>query len=246
MDRGWLFVIGAALTGAAIGVASTRKRGTLGAIRDRERAHPVIEPELDAAEERARAAGARGELTFIGAGAEGIVFCDEAERAFKVGRKGSSLRDEAAWLRAAARVPYAKDHVPRDVRYHAAQDVISRECLKPADGDYRRAPKKLFDTYKRMVEAMRPYGHGRPEYKEDSFIRTRRGLILVDAGYAPRHGRALVQDALDVANGRVEASKQDINDLAFAIRWERGDTIPESIANRLLRRLKAIEPSVEL
>ncbi len=241
--QGLLLVGGGVATGIA--AAHATKRRPLGEAKGRSRAPRLIADELDGAEQRAVDAGARGELTYIGAGAEGITFCDEAGRAFKVGRgTRSSLRDEAQWLKMASQIPNIKDHVPRGVRYDAANDVIVRECLVAKDTP--RPPKKLWKLYERMVAVMAPYGYGKPEFKEDSFVMTRRGPILVDAGFAIRRGRELVKEALDAANGRVKLDAQSMRDLAWALRMERDSTIPAASANRVLRRLKAIEPSVEV
>jgi hypothetical protein len=65
-----------------------------------------VPDERDASEyiERARAAGAQGELRYIGAGAQGYVFADERGHAFKVARFDTPtshrlLSEEYHWLR---------------------------------------------------------------------------------------------------------------------------------------------------
>jgi hypothetical protein len=257
--RPWLgLVIGLALTGATAGMmlATTRKRKPLGAVvREREHAPKVIEDEIDEAATRAEHAGAKGELEFIGVGMTGIVFCDQAGRAFKVSRKhrkegaqSTAIKEEAAWFQQAAQVPGVKEHVPRDVSYDDRNHVLVRECVRAAPGrDRRRNEKKLFELHQRIRSAMGVYGWSAPEFKPDSYVYTRRGPILVDGGFANRQGHALVRDVLDVLNDRRALAKHErLSSLAFDLRIERGRTIPVDIANRLLKRMQAIDPSVEL
>lgn len=250
----WLGVLLGALTIGGLSVAAVavdrRRRGLAGV---REQVPPSmrkhIDDEIDDAEARARRAGAQGELTFIGAGQTGIVMCDERDHAFKVARKGAeqTVRDEASWMAAADKIPGVREHVARDTRFDRDANVLVRECVKPVKDRWRVNETKLFDLYKRIVATMRPYGYGRPEYKPDSFVYTRgRGPVLVDASFAPLHGRELVRDVLNVLNNRREPRKTEIQDMAFALRWERGDTVPADVANRLLHRLKERDPTVEL
>ncbi len=240
-------VLGLALVGTAIGLRS-RRRSRLGDVQNRDRAHPAIVPELDDAEQRARAAGARDRrLTYIGAGAEGITFCDDAGQAYKVGRHKSSLAPEAEWLKTASTISAIKQHVPRGVRFDKNNNVIVRECLVARESERRPNEKRVWGTFHRITKAMEPYGYGRPEYKPDSLVMVRgRGPVLVDAGFAVRRGHPLTRDALDVINGRKKLSSIDITSLAWEIRMERGSTIPEPVANKLLKRLKALDPAVEL
>lgn len=250
--RRWIgLALGVGLLGAAAAVAGGRRRELAG-VRNAEYARGPIVDELDGAERRARAAGARGELEYAGAGAEGIVLCDESGKAFKVGRPGrGGLHNEAAWFRRAMQIPSVRPHVARFYRYDDEHDVLVRECVRPSEHRERSVgrrvdEKRLHALHERIAKAMQPYGYGRPEYKPDSYVYSRRGPILVDAGFAVKFGRELVRRALDVANGRAKLDKQRINDLAWELRMERGESIPEPIANRLLKRLQQIEPSVEL
>lgn len=242
-------LVGLGLVGAAISFGSRRKTRRLGAVKHKEHAHPAIKAELDVAEQRARAAGARDrELTYIGAGAEGITFCDDAGQAYKVGRhEQMPLKPEAEWLAMASKIPAIKQHIPRGVRFDAKNNVIVRECLVARQEQRRANDKKVWETFHRITKAMEPYGYGRPEFKPDSLVMVRgRGPVLVDAGFAVRRGRPLVRDALDVINKRTAMRDSEITTLAWEIRMERGSTIPEPIANRLLTRLKKLNPDVEL
>lgn len=249
------FLAGAATIGLAIGAASSRprrRRGLAGWREGYDKDFAASEEHVDELEKRIRGAGARGALTYVGAGAEGVTVCDEHGQAFKVGRTRSGaadgkhrLRDEAEWLMTASKIASIKQHVPRGVRYDATNDVIARECLVARSGS-RANSKRLWDLHQRMAAAIKPYGHGQPEYKNDAYVYTRRGPVLVDAGFAVKRGNKLVKEALDVANGRKKMNAFQIKELAWELRMERGETIPEAVANKVLRRLQAIEPGVEL
>lgn len=244
--------LGLGLAGAAIAISS-RRGSLLGAvaIKHREYAHRAVEDEIDDAAKRAHRAGAKGELEYIGAGMTGIVFCDEAGRAFKVARgdgDASTVEDEAAWLKKAGQIPGVREHVVRGVRYDRRERVLVRECVRPSPNRDRRVnERKLFALHERIGKRMRQYGWGSPEYKPDSYVYTReRGPVLVDAGFAHRRGHALVEYTLDLLNERRAWPKGERpSDVAWALRMERGESIPAPVANRLLARLKAIDPSVE-
>jgi hypothetical protein len=251
-------LIGLGLAGAAIGVAGRRRSG-LGeaSIRYREYAPKAVEPEIDEAAERAVKAGAKGRLEFIGAGMTGIVFCDEAERAFKVSRRSMkrpeqdtrTVEDEAAWLRKASNIPGVREHVVRGVRYDDKHDVLVRECVRPSPArDRRMNDRKLRNLHERIGKTMRAYGWGSPEFKPDSYVYTRdRGPVLVDAGFAHRRGQELVQHVLDVLNNRRSWRwLEKPADLAWELRMERGESIPAPVANKLIQRLQKLDPTVEL
>jgi hypothetical protein len=182
----------------------------------------------------------------------GVVFCDEAGKAFKVARgrpeESSVVAEEAAYLRQATKIPGVREHVARGVRYDDKERVLVRECVRPSPKRDRRVnEKRLFDLHQRIASRMKRYGWGSPEYKPDSYVYTRdRGPVLVDAGFAHRRGQALVEHVLDLLNERKPWPKYDRpTDVAWALRMERGDSVPEVVANKLLARLKAIDPNVE-
>lgn len=196
--------------------------------------------ELDDAAGRAVDAGAVGALTYQGAGATGIVFCDDRGRAFKVARRGreTSVSEEAEWLRRAEQVPGVREHVARGARYDAKSDVLVRECVAGPTGTSRQT-SKLFGLHKQIRSAMRPYGFLSPEFKEDSYVLARgRGPVLVDASSAIRVGGELVRYAQDVLAQRRPQTER-LEDIAFAVRAERGETIPAAVADKLLAKLRA-------
>ena len=222
----------------------------LGGIKNRDEINShtmrAIGPELDDAERRAYAAGATGDLEYIGAGMTGIVFCDERNKAFKVARNGdTAVAIEARWIAAANKI--IPEHVPKLFGFDRDQNVLVRECMRPVPRERSRwNERKLFALHERIGKTMHQYGWGRPEYKPDSYVYTQRGPVLVDAGFAVRRGRELVRETLDYLNGRRKLQPQERpTDIAWEIRMERGETIPPAVANKLLARLKAIDPNVE-
>lgn len=241
--------LGLVLVGAAVGLTAGRKRGGLAGVREQVPSSilRVIDSELDDAEDRARRAGATGELEFIGAGMTGIVFCDSSGRAFKVARGIGSLGEEATWLRLAAKMPSTSKHIVKGTRYDARNRVLVRECVRGKVGTWSQGTK-LRALHKRIEDETIQYGWTAPEFKEDSYINVRgRGPVLIDASMAHRVGRALVEDTLDVLAKRRELNKYErLADLAFALRIERDRTVPAAVANKLLMRLRERDPQIEM
>ena len=205
-----------------------------------DRALRTLGDELDDAALRAVEAGAVGDLTYQGAGATGVVLCDEQGRAYKVARRGreASVAEEAEWLRKAEQVPGVREHVARNARYDKKSDVLERECVPGAIGTSRQT-SKLFKLHKQIRSTMSPYGWLSPEFKEDSYVMARgRGPVLVDASSALRVGSELVKYAQDVLAGRRPQTER-LEDIAFAVRQERGGSIPEGVADKLLAKLRA-------
>lgn len=204
----------------------------------RQHVHKAIADEIDGAVERALAAGAKAPLEYIGAGAEGIVFCDPTQTAYKVGRGANSLADEAQFFRKATQVPGVKEHVAKFKRYDAKHNVIVRECVRGERVKWSQE-RKVYDLHRDIEKTMEPYGFLSPERKPDSWVLVRgRGPVLVDAGFATQVGHELVKHTLDVINGRSPRGAYESNEsLAFHIRNERDKTIPTKVANKILRRL---------
>lgn len=255
----WWAVLGAAAAVAAVGgaVLVRRRRRSLGAVTvDTDGVPAKYRDEVAAAAARAGAAGADGPLEYVGMGGEGVVFCDGAGRAYKVGRwrgpDASTLADEAAFLKKAGQIPTIKQHVAKFYAYDAANDVLVRECVRPKGerGKYARrnmpSDTDAWDMADRIGKVMRPYGFTAPERKPDSFVHVSgRGLVLVDAGFALKRGHELVKDALDVVNARRPATKRRAQDLVWALAAERGDSVPAKVADPLIARLRAQTPGLD-
>lgn len=225
-------------------IAEALARGRTPQITNRDqisdRTIAALGDELDEAARRAAAAGAVGDLEYQGAGATGIVFCDEHQTAFKVARRGreDSVSEEAEWLAKAAQVPGVREHVARGARYNKKHAVLVRECVRGSTGTPRQT-SKLFDLHKSIRSGMTPYGWLSPEFKEDSYVMTRgRGPVLVDASSAVRVGKELVRYAQDVLAGRRPQTER-LEDIAWAVRQERGTSIPEAVADKLLAKLRS-------
>ncbi|HSX23324.1 MAG TPA: hypothetical protein VLE97_11175 [Gaiellaceae bacterium] len=205
-----------------------------------DRTIAALGAELDEAADRAVAAGALGDLEYQGAGATGIVFCDERQTAFKVARRGreAAVAEEAEWLSRASQVPGVREHVAQGARYDGKHDVLVRECVRGSSGTARQT-SKLFDLHKDIRKGMSTYGWLSPEFKEDSYVIARgRGPVLVDASSAIRVGGELVRYAQDVLAGRRPETER-LEDIAWAIRQERGGSIPAAVADKLLAKLRA-------
>jgi hypothetical protein len=220
------------------------------AIVDAQYAPAAIASELQPAAARAMAAGARAPLTYLGAGATAIVFCDGRKHAFKVARIDRAqppsearanielLRDEAEWMTVAATVPSVRPHIARLYTYHPRLHVIEKECIEAAPLG-RRPKRSRWDLMQEIRAAMMPYGFGSPEYKDDSFVFSRgRGWVLVDAGFAIQVGARLVREAALVLAGKVPGlGRFDVESLAYSVRAEAGRTIAPARADRLSERL---------
>jgi hypothetical protein len=196
-----------------------------------------LKPERREAFTRAVRAGATLPLDYVGMGSTGIVFSDARGRAFKVARfpGESTVRKEAEFLRVASTLPEVRRNVARFRRWHAHEEVLEREHVR-AESRYRPTKIDRWTVYKAIVEAMKPYGFGPPEFKDDSFVYAKgRGWVLVDAGFALDRGRRLVLHAAEVL--RHPFNKWEAEHLAWAVRMERGGSIPPEIADRLERRL---------
>lgn len=248
----WGIILGAivlALGGVAFAKAFRRRvlgdglgRAALGAasLPSSERRHvpQTIEAEIDDAVTRAGAAGADGALEYMGAGGEGIVFC-QGETAYKVGRRGRSLLEEAEFLRKAGTLPRIGRHIAKFIRYDKDHQVIVRECVR---GERLRASQegKAYDLAEDIEKALVPYGFTAPERKPSSWVMVRgRGPVLVDGGYAHRVGHELVRHVLAVLDGRTPRLPWEKNtDLQYAVRAERDRTIPGPVAEKLLARLR--------
>ena len=207
-----------------------------------------ISDQLDDAVDRALAAGAVPPLEFVGAGMTGIVFCDANSTGYKVARHRSALflEDEAEWLDIANQIPGVREHVARFIQYNPMNYVLVRECVRMKRTDWWKRPTKLLELHNRIGNIMEQYGWSAPEFKEDSYVSTVRGPVLVDASMPHRLGRNAARFALDVLEGRRHlANPHDrLRDLAFYVRREvTAGALPRDIANRIIRRIAEQDPS---
>jgi hypothetical protein len=188
-------------------------------------------------------AGATPPLEYMGAGAEGVVFCD-AHFAYKVSRrKKALLSDEAEWLSVASQIPEVRPYVAAFERWDPEHGVIVRECIRGRHGAWN-AGKKVRELWDHVAPYMLAEGWTMPEFKEDSVVFDEDGRPkLVDAGFVSRVSNRLLAYIEDILDGKIERRElDDDSTLAFYIRREFGQKEPlnEERAHRLLARLYAL------
>lgn len=199
----------------------------------------IIESEFDEVVERALRSSAEPPLTYIGTGMTAIVFCDAPGMAYKVARGGPDerLRDEAEWLYAASGSSI-RDHVAGLFAYDADNDVILRECVTGAPGTWYKHGVVLRDLHDQIGQAMLPLGWTAPEFKEDSYVLSEAGPILVDASMAHRVGQRLLRYIEEVLAGRRRRKKSESDEtLAFDVRMEIDRSLTAAEAAPILARL---------
>ncbi len=185
----------------------------------------AIRSEVADAAARAVAAGAAGwALTYVGAGAEGIIFEDGSGRAFKVGRHNTrrSLFLEAEAL-SALQNSDVRRFVPEFFAYDDAHNVIVRELLEGRPGRWAD-DRILRGPYDAVAQALNAADFGPPEWKENSWIITLEGPKLVDLGFVhARRKRAGRYLKLAFANLPSTLTEMELLDLSFEI----GNTFTE-------------------
>lgn len=188
-----------------------------------------LHEELPDAVHRALQAGARVPLRYLGAGMTAIVFGDaegKGGRAYKVGRRPSSatnvrtLTTEAEWLADAQKVPAIRGLVVRHVAFRPDLLVIvNREVPRES----RPAGRDFWAVHQTIAAAMKTRGWGQPEYKDDSYVWTAKGPVLVDASSTLRFGPRLLAYARDIAEGRRPWLDESLRDLLWELRMEASD-----------------------
>ena len=174
-----------------------------------------------------------------------IVLCDARGHAFKIARDATNksfLDDEADWLAVASKTPGVREHVAKFIRYWPYYIVIERECPMPTLGYRRRDEHAIFDLHYDVIgKRMNRVGWTAPEFKQDSYVITDRGPILVDASMAQRIGKVLLRYTVDLLRGRRTTSDRP-SDYAYYVRREIGErTITERAAAPVLQALSILE-----
>lgn len=190
--------------------------------------------------ERARAAGAEGQLRYIGAGMQGYVFADARGHAYKVARFDTPschrlLSEEYHWLRDANGVPEIRRLVAKVYGYYPELGVLEREEVIGEPMRSWSDESRLTSVHEKIAHALRDRWTA-PEFKGDSYVRTSSGPVLVDAGFALRRGVLLINQAIQKLDGENVGETPD--ELAFAVRMESGRTIDPVTANDLATRLE--------
>lgn len=202
------------------------------------------EQEVRDATHRALAVGARPPLTFAGMGMTGTVLCDARGHAYKAARTyggrlsleaSTVLPDEAEWLETASNVPGVREHVAAYFGYYPEVGVLERECVQETDEPRGAYAVDLFEQHEQIKRQMLEHGWSAPEYKPDSYVETKdRGHVLVDAGFAQRHKRRLVDYVEDVLAGRRPWRDDSPEDLAWALRWDFREPRPSRVDELLV------------
>ena len=196
----------------------------------------IVLGDMDHIVERAMAAGAKAPLEYIGAGMTSVVLRSGAQ-SYKVARNLSPTRhanfeDEAEFFAACMRVAWVREHVA-ELRGFDAQRLVIVKAYVPRDPTMRLSQYEhsLWEVHKKIERLMLPHGWGAPEFKNDSYIPTARGAVLVDGTFTQRCGKTLLKYARDLLDGRRPWWTETPRDLGFALRMEVGRTLtPEEIA----------------
>lgn len=205
--------------------------------------HAAVRDEMADAVNRATQSGGVPPYTYVGAGAKGIVLRDRRGYALKVGRPFGdpvyrALEAEYEWLRDAATVwPEAVvrvyDFDPRNV-------VVCKAYVPGRP--YGWAPRSVSDQHRALCRQMEDLEWGCPEYKDDSYIQTPDGPVLVDADGPARLGSRLARFVGDWLVGRrPDASLGGLRDmLPFLVRREVMEgALPPATGDAILNALAA-------
>lgn len=214
-----------------------------------------VKDEIPDALRRARLAGARPPLRYVGAGMYGIVFCDPEGAAWKVARLGKeaterhadwmreSFAEEYEWLRDAGGSEI-RDHVARVYDFHPDEIVVERECVFGRPGGWADE-RRLAELHKRIEDVMVPIGWNAPEFKGDSYIIQEDGTPkLVDISMVQRLGRNLVGWIWEVLAGR-RLTQETWHSLAFyVLREMREGAVSEAEGCAVLEELVKRDPQI--
>lgn len=191
--------------------------------REMEYVPSVVRPEVDDAVRRALAAGAKPPLEYVGAGMVGLVLKDQKNRAFKVARHVSPLHFELLereyeWLRDAHRID--PERTVKPIRFDPENLVLIKEYVEGRP--YGWAPGSVHQHFSELAKRMEKLDWGAPEFKDDSYIQTEDGFVLVDAGMAQRLCQRFVRWLREVLNGKRHSWSVGTHpeDLAFLLRRE--------------------------
>ncbi len=207
-------------------LSTAQREGLEAVLPDLDSIPESILGEVPGAVHRALQAGARVPLRYLGAGMTAVVLGDAQGRAYKVGRHPHSptnvqtLTTEAEWLADAKKVPALSGRVVRFVRFiPQLLTIVNEEVVR----ENRPGGRDLWDTHQAIAALMKPRGWGPPEYKDDSYVWSAHGPVLVDASATLRFGPRLLRYALDIAAGRRPLHGERVADLQWELRMEAGE-----------------------
>lgn len=201
---------------------------------------PGVEEDMDDVWARAREISA-APLSYVGAGGSAVVL-RAGDLALKVARRRrpvyyALLEAEYEWLETAH--PLDPDHVVAPVAFLSEPIVLVKHYVEGRA--YGWAESNVHQWWQKMAKAMEALDWGMPEFKDDSFVRTETGFVLVDAGYAHRLCGRLVEWVDGIVSGRRHAwsiGALDREFLAFLVRREATEGCVEpAVAAEFERRL---------
>ncbi len=202
--------------------------------------HPAVVPQMDDVWARARTVTS-DPLEYVGAGASSVVLRD-GDRALKFGRWRaptiySMLETEGEFL--ADGHALDPEHVVRPRLFLADPLVLVKDYVPGRSFSW--LPQTAQDWFVDFTMKLQAINWGPPEYKEDSFVRTDTGFVLVDGGHASRLCSRLVrwvEDWLDGARHPWSVGALDESFLAFLVRREvQEGCVTDESARRVLGRL---------
>jgi hypothetical protein len=189
---------------------------------------------------RVRAVGAKS-LSYVGVGMTALIL-RENEVAFKVGRDVtpvtySWLEAEHEWLVDAHGVD--PSHVVRPLGWFPDQLVLVHDYVEGRPFGW--APREVHDHWLELAKSMLPLDWGMPEYKDDSYVKTETGFVLVAATMANRLcGRlvAWLEEYLEGTRNPWTVGSLSHDTLAFLVRREVSEgCVDPAIGARLEARL---------
>jgi hypothetical protein len=200
----------------------------------------LIRAEWPLVQARLESLGLTGEFRYLGAGASAVVLLGPEGDAYKVARSEFAiemLSAEYEYLTSMQESAVGAS-LPRPLGFQ--NGVLVREGIPGRAGGW--GTRGLRELYDRIVAESRAREWTAPEFKEDSFIITDDGrIVMVDVGYANpignRHARK-VEDRLDAGELFTE---REARDAAWGLRMDAADGLVSPARARALQaRLEAL------
>ena len=137
-------------------------------------------------------------IRYFNGGAEGVIYTDQSNKLFKVGRS-KSLENEAK----ACNVLFKHGLSPKLFHYNPKTNVLVREKVNGHVGRWADQ-KKVWVVYEKIVDILKQNGFTKPEFKEDSFVIDGDDVKMVDIGFT-----GLRDDRLAKSLAKIDFSKTD-------------------------------------
>lgn len=157
-------------------------------------------------------------LTYVGAGAEGLVLAEDAI-AYKIAWNKTHSLARTAEVLFILQESEARGYVVPIIDYFPEQEVIAMEYIERAPAPWGMRARGRNDTYEVVKRALRRRDLSAPEYKEDSFIFSGQlgHFVMVDLGFVHAMGRRLLRETAERVEGiEHEVDVRDLSvDIAF-------------------------------